>query len=110
MRWGAPETHVTHRTAAEGLEWHGLPPGPRLVAQCERGRVWLGVRAGDGVEDRRGKLLPSRLWLHSDAGSSRRRADPEQLRRSAVAAMGMGKGKEEAYHGVCFGETLIDDR
>lgn len=103
-RSGAPETHVTHCTAIEGLEWHGLPPGPRLVTECERGGVWLGVRALDGVEDRLGKLLPRRLWLHSDAGSSRRRADPEQLRRSAV----VGGGEGEAYHGVCFGETLIE--
>lgn len=90
-RWGAPETHVTHCTATEGLEWHGLAPGARLVAECGRGGVWLWVRAGDGVEDHRGKLLPRHLWLHSDAGSSRPRADPEQLRRSAAVREG-GRG------------------
>lgn len=88
---GVPEAHVADCAAAEGVEGDGLPRGARLVAECERGGVWLGVCGGDRVEDRLRKVLPRRLGLHSEAGSPRGRADPEQLRRSALAAEG-GRG------------------
>lgn len=106
-RGGVPETHVADCAAVEGVERDGLPRGPRLVAECERGGVWLGVCGGDRVEDRLRKGLPRCLGLHSDAGSPRGRADPEQLRRSAAI---WRTGMEGAYHGVvCFGERPVVD-
>lgn len=88
--------------------WNGTdsPPAPGWLLSA-------GV-AGSGCGSERGMVLRITAANSSPviSGCTVMRAVParERIRSSCGGQRRCGKREGEAYHGVCFGETLVDDR